>query len=91
VLYAVGGAGGGLARYMDEGHLVYQYNMMIIEQYTARSEAPLKTGRHSIEVITEIEGPGQAGTVTLTVDGRQVGRAKPETNGAGCVHRYRDL
>ena len=38
VLYALGGASGGLALYMDEGHLVYEYNMMIIERYTARSK-----------------------------------------------------
>ncbi|NJN05577.1 MAG: arylsulfatase, partial [Rhodobacteraceae bacterium] len=38
VLYALGGSGGGLSLYMENGHLVYLYNMMIIEQYTARSE-----------------------------------------------------
>ena len=35
VLYALGGAGGGLALYMDKGQLVYEYNMMIIERYVA--------------------------------------------------------
>ena len=38
VLYALGGTGGGLTLYMDDGHLVYEYNMMVIERYTARSE-----------------------------------------------------
>ncbi|MCK7509633.1 MAG: hypothetical protein MZV70_40045 [Desulfobacterales bacterium] len=33
VLYALGGAGGGLTLYMDKGDLVYEYNMMIIERY----------------------------------------------------------
>ena len=37
VLYALGGSGGGLALYMDKGQLVYEYNMMIIERYIARS------------------------------------------------------
>ena len=38
VLYALGGASGGLALYMDEGHLVYEYNMMIIERYIGALE-----------------------------------------------------
>ncbi|MGF1525807.1 MAG: sulfatase-like hydrolase/transferase [Candidatus Competibacterales bacterium] len=76
VLYAVGGASGGVTVYLDNGHLVYEYNMMIIEQYVTRSEAPLGAGQHQIEVVTDIAGPGQAGTVTLTVDGEQVAQAE---------------
>jgi arylsulfatase len=76
VLYAVGGAGGGLTLYMDRGHLVYLYNMMIIEQYTARSAEPLAAGRHRIEVVTDIERPGGAGTAMIGVDGQQVGRVE---------------
>ncbi len=45
MLYAVGGAGGGVTLYMDKGHLVYLYNMMIIEQYEARSAEPLAAGQ----------------------------------------------
>ncbi|MFZ1200261.1 MAG: hypothetical protein WAO07_08840 [Desulfobacterales bacterium] len=73
VLYAVGGSGGGLTLYMDKGQLVYEYNMMIIEHYTARSATPLRAGKHTIEVLTAIKGPGQAGTVRLFVDGTEVG------------------
>jgi hypothetical protein len=65
VLYALGGAGGGLALYMDEGHLIYEYNMMIIERYTARSEEKLGPGPHKIEVDTTIAKPG-AGPFSLT-------------------------
>lgn len=50
--------------------------MMIIEQYTAKSAAPLSPGKHTIEVDTTISGPGGAGTVTLRVDGKQVGQAQ---------------
>jgi len=73
VLYAVGGSGGGLSLYMDRGRLVYLYNMMIIEQYTASSAQPLAAGKHRIEVLTDIERPGGAGTVKLMVDGKEVG------------------
>ncbi len=76
VLYAVGGSGGGLTVYMDRGHLVYLYNMMIIEQYSARSAQPLAAGKHRIEVLTDIKRPGGAGVATLMVDGREVGRAE---------------
>jgi arylsulfatase len=57
VLYAVGDAGGGITVYMDKGHLIYEYNMMLIEQYSARSATPLAAGKHTIEVITDIKGP----------------------------------
>jgi len=76
VLYAMGGASGGLTLYMDKGHLIYEYNLMIIERYEAKSAAPLPAGKHKIEVETVIEGnkPGAAGTVTLIVDGKEVGK-----------------
>jgi hypothetical protein len=76
VLYALGGAGGGLTVYMDKGHLVYLYNMMIIEQYNAQSAEPIPPGKHKVEIVTEIAGPGKPGTATLLVDGREVGKAE---------------
>jgi arylsulfatase len=73
VLYALGGSGGGLSLYMEDGHLVYLYNMMIIEQYTVRSARPIAPGKHTIEVITRIAGLGKPGTVTIAIDGDEVG------------------
>ena len=72
VLYAVGGASGGLTLYLDKGFLVYEYNMMIIEQYVGRSSAPLSPGKHKIEVATKIETPGGAGLATVSVDGEAI-------------------
>ena len=54
VLYALGGAGGGLSLFMDDGQLVYEYNMMIIERYTARSAGKIAAGKHVIEVDTDL-------------------------------------
>ncbi len=71
VLYAVGGSSGGVTVYMEDGHLVYLYNMMIIEQYEARSRTPIAAGQHSVEVVTDISGPGKPGTATLFVDGQE--------------------
>ena len=76
VLYALGGSGGGLAVYMDKGHLVYLYNMMIIEQYEARSEKPIAAGKHKIVVETTIAGSGKPGTAIITVDGSEIGKAE---------------
>ncbi len=76
VLYALGGSGGGVTCYLDRGHLVYLYNMMIIEQYAARSEIQLPAGKHKIEVLTHIAGLAKGGAVTLQVNGREVGRAE---------------
>jgi len=59
---------------MDEGHLVYEYNMMVIERYTARSEEKLAPGRHKIEIDTSIAKPGAPAEVVLKVDDREVGR-----------------
>jgi arylsulfatase A-like enzyme len=83
VLYALGGASGGLTLYLDKGKLVYEYNMMVIEHYVARSSAPLAPGRHKIEVNTTIAKPGAAAEVVLTVDGAEVGRTTVKRTVAG--------
>jgi arylsulfatase len=75
VLYALGGAAGGLALFMDDGHLTYEYNMMIIERYTARSNDKIAPGKHRIEVDSAIAKPGAPAEIVLTVDGKEVGRA----------------
>jgi arylsulfatase A-like enzyme len=74
VLYALGGISGGLTLYMDDGALVYEYNMMIIERYSGRSAERLPAGRHRIVVDTTIARPGAPADVVLSVDGTEVGR-----------------
>ena len=74
VLYALGGASGGLTLYMDKGVLVYEYNMMIIERYIVRSDDKLAPGKHRIEVDTAIAKPGAPAEVVLAVDGKEVAR-----------------
>ncbi len=72
VLYALGGAAGGLTLYMDKGYLMYEYNMMLIEQYSAKSTTRLKAGKYTIEINTSIAKPGAPGTVVIAVDGEEV-------------------
>ena len=74
VLYALGGASGGLTLYMDKGDLVYEYNMMIIERTIARSKGKLAAGKHQIEVDTTIAKPGAPAEVVLFVDGQEAAR-----------------
>ncbi len=74
VLYALGGASGGLTLYMDRGRLVYEYNMMIIERYGVGTADKLPAGRHRIEVDTTIAKPGAPAEVVLSVDGKVVTR-----------------
>jgi arylsulfatase len=76
VLYALGGASGGLTLFMDKGHLVYEYNMMIIERYQARTKEKLAPGKHKIEVNTTLteKRPLSPADVVLKVDGKEVAR-----------------
>ena len=76
VLYALGGFSGGLTLFMDSGFLVYEYNMLIIDRFQARSFAPITPGEHVITVDTRFETPQPMApaAVTLTVDGNEVGK-----------------
>ena len=69
VLYAMGGSGGGVTLYMDKGQLVYEYNMMIIERYIARSVSKIAPGKRRIEITTKLESakPLTAAGVILKV------------------------
>jgi arylsulfatase len=74
VLYALGGASGGLTLFADKGHLVYEYNMMIIERYTVRAQEKLSPGKHTIEVTTTLteKKPLSPAEVVLKVDGKEM-------------------
>ena len=65
---------GALSLYLDQGDLVYEYNMMIIERYIARSKAKIGRGGGEIEVDTAIAKPGGPAEVVLAVDGAEVAR-----------------
>jgi len=76
VLYALGGASGGLTCYMDRGYLCFEYNMMIIERYRAKSAEAIAPGKHTIVVETTLKSPkpGAPADIVLSVDGKQVAR-----------------
>ena len=70
------GFSGGLTLFMDRGVLVYEYNMMIIERFQARSARPIAAGKHVVTVETTFESPKQMApaTVVLKVDDEEVGK-----------------
>ena len=76
VLYALGGASGGLSLYMDRGRLVYGYNMLVIKRYSVASAEKIPAGRHRIDVETTIAKPGAPAQVVLRVDGAEVARTE---------------
>ena len=73
-LYALGGASGGLTCYMDDGYLVFEYNLMIIERYIAKSKKRIGAGKHTIIIETTLTKPGAPAEIVMTVDGTEVAR-----------------
>jgi arylsulfatase len=71
VLYALGGAGGGLTCYVDAGYLCYEYNTFIVMRTKIRSEKRLPVGPVTIVVGTEYAEARPAGPldITMTVNG----------------------
>jgi len=71
VLYALGGAGGGLTCYLEDGVLCYEYNLFLVMRTKIRADRMLPAGSAKIEVETVYARPGPAGPldVTLTVNG----------------------
>lgn len=72
VLYALGGASGGLTCYLDDGYLVYEYNLMIIERYIAKSKERIAPGKHTLLIDTTLAKPGAPAEIVLSVDGKKV-------------------
>jgi hypothetical protein len=50
LLYALGGSGGGLTCYLDDGYLCYEHNPFILQRTKIRSEDRLRAGRTKIEI-----------------------------------------
>ena len=76
VLYALGGSGGGLTCYMDDGFLVFEYNLMIVQRYITKSRERISPGKHTIGVDTTLKPPrpGSPADIVLSVDGTEVAR-----------------
>jgi arylsulfatase len=67
VLYALGGAGGGLTCYLDDGYVCYEYNCFILMRTKIRSEEPLPAGRVSLEIQTVYAEARRAGPLDVSI------------------------
>ncbi len=71
VLYALGGAGGGLTLFVRDGRLAYEYNLFLLQRTKIRAERPLPSGAVTIEVETRYAEarPGGPLDISIRVDG----------------------
>jgi hypothetical protein len=79
MIFTQGGNTGGWAFYLKDGELAATHNYIDLERYTVTSEEPVAAGKHKLEMSFEYGGGkdmGKGGTVTLSVDGKQVGSGK---------------
>jgi arylsulfatase A-like enzyme len=78
VIVAQGGSIGGWSLYMKEGKPRYCYNLLGIERFHVEGDQQVPAGTHQIRMEFAYDGPGlgKGGTVSLFVDGQQVGDGK---------------
>ena len=77
VLYALGGIAGGVSLYIADGHVVYEYNALMLKRTVMRAPRALPPGRHVIEVHTTLVSRqlGTPGRLSLHIDGEKVAEA----------------
>jgi len=80
VLFALGGISSGFTVYMDKGFLKAEYNAMTLNRYKISSESTIPTGKVKMEVETKYDTKERMApaTVTLKVNGKQVGQGRIE-------------
>jgi arylsulfatase len=80
VFFAVGGISAGFTVYMDKGFLKAEYNAMTLNRFKIASESAIPTGKVKIEVETRYDAKDRLApaTVTLKVNGKQVGQGRIE-------------
>jgi len=74
VIYALGGFSGGLALYVKDGVLSYEYNLFEIQRTHIKAKSKLAAGTHKIDVETDYVERKPAGPlkVVVKVDGQEV-------------------
>lgn len=72
VIYALGAFSGGIALWLEDGELNYEYNLFEIERTRLRSKGRLPGGQITVVVETRIETPRGAAEVTLRVEDKVV-------------------
>jgi arylsulfatase len=80
VILAQGGAFAGWSLYTKDGRPKYCYNLLGLQQFTVDGDATIPPGTHQVrmEFAYDGGGPGKGGSVTLYLDGDQVGEGRVE-------------
>jgi hypothetical protein len=80
VVIAQGGAFAGWSLYAKDGKPVYCYNLLGLQHFKIEGDAAIPPGTHQVRMEFAYDGGGLAkgGTVTLYVDGDQVGAGRVE-------------
>ena len=80
VIVAQGGAFGGWSLYLHEGRPAYCYNLFGLQRFKVYGDAPIPAGEHQVRMEFAYDGGGlgKGGTVTLYVDGAEVGEGRVE-------------
>jgi arylsulfatase len=77
VLYALGAFSGGLACYVKEGLLCYEYNLFEVSRTKIRSKDRLPPGKLTVEVVSRLaDKVGGPMDVTLSVNGQVVAQGR---------------
>jgi arylsulfatase A-like enzyme len=78
VIIAQGGNIGGWTLYAKQGKLKYCYNLIGVKHFFAEATSAIPAGSHQVRMEFAYAGGGlgKGGTVTLFVDGKQVGEGK---------------
>ena len=78
VLLNQGGSSGGWSFYVQDGKPTYCYNLLGLQQFTIEADRAVPEGTHQLrmEFAYDSGGLAKGGTVTLYVDGDQVGQGR---------------
>ncbi len=78
VLYALGAFSGGVALFVDQGKLNYEYNLFEIERTRIEAPVPPAGGKVKIEVETQKVDNTHAGPldVVIRIDGKEVAKGR---------------
>lgn len=78
VLYALGAFSGGVALWLENGKLTYEYNLFEIERTRLESSEPLPSGKVNIQVETRKATSDHAAPldVVIRIDGKEVAKGR---------------
>ncbi len=80
MLFTHGGRFGGYGLYVQEGHLIYHYNLVGVERYSIRSKLPVPAGQVTLKAVykSDADKPYAGATVTLFANENQIGEGRVE-------------